>query len=64
MQNNWVLQNRLHIWAISLLRTTASLFKDHPVFFVGKRSNEQQNDTFGAIGPPCGAKEPHTAVAS
>ena len=39
MGNHWVVQIRLHILAIRLLRTTALFVKDHPVFFVGKRSN-------------------------
>ena len=39
MQNNCVVQIRLHILAIVLLRTTASSNKDHPVFLVEKRSN-------------------------
>ena len=39
MPKHWVVQIRLQILAIRLLRTTASFIKDHPVLFVGKRSN-------------------------
>ena len=39
MQHYWVVQIRRQIFTIRLLRTTASFIKDHPVFFVGKRSN-------------------------
>ena len=40
MQNHWVVQIRLHILAIPLLRTTAWFIQDHPVFLVGKRSKQ------------------------
>ena len=64
IQNHWVVQIRLHILAFSLLRTTASFIKDHPVFLVGSGPIERQNETWGAIGPPCGANEPPPAEAS
>ena len=37
--------------------------KDHAVFFVGSGLIGQQNETCGAIRPPCFAKEPPTAEA-
>ena len=54
MQDHWVVQIRLNIWA-------ASFIKDHPVFFVGKKSKYTNNETCGAIGLPFGTKEPPTA---
>ena len=36
MKNHRVVQIRLHILAICLLRTTASFNKDHPAFFFWK----------------------------
>ena len=39
MQHYLVVQIRRQIYTICLLRTTTSFIKDHPVFFVGKRSN-------------------------
>ena len=64
MQNHWVVQIRLHILAIRLLRTTASFIKDHPFFLLESGPIGRQNETCGAIGPPCGAKKPPTAEAS
>ena len=58
-----MVQIRLHILAIVLLRTTASFNMDQPVFLVGKGPIGQQNETCGAIGPSSGAKEPPTAEA-
>ena len=39
MKNHCVVQIRLHILAICLLRTTALFINDHSVFFVVKRSH-------------------------
>ena len=39
MQHYWVVQIIQQIFPICLLRTTALFIKDHPVFFLGKRSN-------------------------
>ena len=35
LQNHWVVQIRLHILAIRLLRTTSLFLLDHPVFCNG-----------------------------
>ena len=64
MQNHWVVQIRLHILAITLLRTTASFIKDHPAFLLQIGLIGRQNETCGAIRQCCGAKEPPTADAS
>ena len=39
MENPWVVQMRLQILVVCLLRTTPSFIKDNPLFIVGKRSN-------------------------
>ena len=39
MQNHGVMQIKLNVLAICLLRSTASFIEDHLVIFVGKRSN-------------------------
>ena len=39
MENPWVVQMRLQILVVCLLRTTPSFIKDNPLFVVGKRSN-------------------------
>ena len=64
MQNYWVLQNRQYILAVRLRMATALLIKDHLVFLSESSPIGQQNETCGAIGPHCGAKEPPTAEAS
>ena len=64
MQNHWVVQIRLHILAIRLLRTTASFFKDTQYFLLESVPIGQQNETCGGIGQPCGAKEPPATEAS
>ena len=58
MQTYWVVQIILHILAISLFRNTALFIKDHHVFLLEIGLIEKQNETCGAIRPPCGAKEP------
>ena len=45
MQNHCVVQIRLHILAISLLRTTASFIKEQPVFLLESGPIGRQNDT-------------------
>ena len=64
MQNHWVVQNRLHILAIRLLRNITLFFKDHPVFLLEGGPIGRQNEICSAIGPLCGAKEPPAAEAS
>ena len=57
MQHYWVVQIRQQIFTICLLMT--------PLYFLLKSGPfGRQNETCGAIGPPCRAKEPPTAEAS
>ena len=39
MKTHLVVQIQIHILAIDVLKTTALFIKDHPVFFVEKRSS-------------------------
>ena len=64
MQNHWLVQIRLHILAILLLRTTTSFIKDQPIFLLDTGLIGQQNKSCGEIRPLCGAQEPPTAEAS
>ena len=64
MQNHWVVQIRIHIFAICLLRTTASFLKTTYYLLVDRGPFGRQNNTCGANGLPCGAKEPPKADAS
>ena len=58
-----MVQIKLQILAIGLLRTTTSFTMDQLLFLVGKGPIGQQNETCGAIGPSSGGKEPPTAEA-
>ena len=64
MQHYWVVQIRRQIFTIRLLRTTALFIKAYPVFLLESGPIGRHNETCGAIGPPCRAKEPPTAEAS
>ena len=51
MENHLMVQNRGHILANCLFRTTDLFIQDNPVFLLESVLIRQQNDTGGAIKP-------------
>ena len=52
MEDHLMVQNRGHILANCLFRTTVLFIQDHPVFLLESVLIRQQYETGGAIKPP------------